>query len=135
VAPAGPSRLIRFGYRAHLGDTAFSHTTDIHLRVVARLSFGLSAARLHNGQILRYGGRLAGPMSARKFVEIRVKKGSRWELVGVARTDSRGMFMWRYRFRRTFRPTTYAFRAAVRRQDGLPYEPSRTSVRRVRVVP
>jgi hypothetical protein len=135
VAPAGPSRLIRFGYRARLGDTAFSHTTDVHLRVVARLSFELNTTRLHNGQILRYGGRLGGPNSTRKFVEIRVKKGSRWQLVGVARTDSRGRFMWRYRFRRTFRPTTYAFRANVRRQENLPYEPSRSTVRRVRVAP
>jgi hypothetical protein len=135
VAPAGPSRLIRFGYRARLGDTAFSHTTDIHLRVVARLSFGLSAARLRNGQLLRYAGRLGGPNSASKFVEIRVKKGNRWELVGVARTDNRGMFTWRYRFRRTSRATTYAFRANVRRQENLPYEPSRSTVRHVRVAP
>lgn len=133
VAPAGPSRLIRFGYRAHLGDTAFSDTTDVHLRVVARVTLKLSSKRLRNGAALSYAGRLSGPYVARRLVELQVRTERGWRVVAVVRTNTRGSFRYRYRFQRTFAPTTYVFRATVRRQVGLPYEPSRSSVRRVRV--
>jgi hypothetical protein len=133
VLPAGPSRMVRFGYRARIGDTAFSHTTDVDVRVKARISMRTSHSRLRNGRTLRYSGRVFGERRARPLVQIQVRNRGRWVNVCVVRARSNGAYSCRYRFRRTFRPTSYAFRALVRAQDGLPYETAASATRAVRV--
>lgn len=50
-------------------------------------------------------------------------------------TGRDGRAVARHRFRYTVRPTTYAFRAKVQRQPGLPYEPATSRVVRLRVRP
>src|SRR4029079_15976888 len=118
----GPSRLIRFGYRAHSGDATFAHTTDVDVRVQGQVSLRLSRPRLRNGQTLRYTGTVAGVGARRPLGQIQVRDRGRWVNVCVVRTKARGAYACRYHFRRTFRPTTYTFRALVRKQEGLPYE-------------
>jgi hypothetical protein len=135
VVPAGPSRLIRFGYRAHLGDSAFSRTTDVDVRVTGRVSLRVSRSRLRNGQTVRYTGTVAGVGVRRPLVQIQVRQRGRWINVCVVRTRSRGKYSCAYRFRRTFTPTTYTFRALVRKQEGLPYETASSPRRAVRVRP
>jgi hypothetical protein len=135
VLRPGPSRLVRFGYRARLGDTAFSHTTDVDVRVRAKVSMRPSHTRLRNGQMLRYSGRVFGERTARPLVQIQVRNRGRWVNVCVVRTKANGAYSCRYRFRRTFRPTTYTFRALVRAQAGLPYETAGSPRLAVRVRP
>jgi hypothetical protein len=135
LAGAGPSRLIRIGYRARVGDTTFARTTDVTVRVVAAVSLRLSRKALRNGQTLRYVGRLRGPRTGHRFVEVQVRNGRAWRVVCAVRTDTRGGFACAHRFRRTFQRTTYTFRARVRRQSGLPYEASASGMRRARVRP
>ena len=135
LAPAGPSRTIRIGYRARVGDVTFARTTDVDVRVVASVAFKLSRKRLRNGQTLRYVGRLRGPGTGHRFVEVQVRNGHAWQIVCSVRTDSKGAFACAHRFRRTYRSTTYAFRARVRKQSGLAYEPGASALRRARVRP
>ncbi|MBI5104910.1 MAG: hypothetical protein HZB46_07980 [Solirubrobacterales bacterium] len=135
VAPAGPSRMVRVGYRARVGDTSFARTTDVHLKVVASVSFRLSRSKLRNGQTLRYLGRIHGPRTGHRFVEVVVRSGSRWQVVCSVRTDTKGSFGCAHRFRRTYRGTTYTFRARVRKQTGMPYEPGLSGLRKARVRP
>jgi hypothetical protein len=135
VPPAGPSRLVRFAYRAHLEDTDYSETTDVRLSVKGRVTLRLSRSRLRNGQTLTYAGKLSGPHTGRRLVEVKVRSGSRWRVVCVARTDSKGAYRCQHRFTRTLRPYTYTFRTDVRRQVGMPYEPTTSGLRRASVRP
>jgi hypothetical protein len=135
TVPAGPSRLIRFGYRAHVGDAAFAHTTDIDVRVQGKVSLRLSSSKLRNHQTLRYTGTVAGVGARRPLVQIQVRQRGRWINVCVVRTKTRGAYSCSYRFQRTFTPTTYTFRALVRKQEGLPYESDASPRRAVRVRP
>jgi hypothetical protein len=135
LAPVGASRLVRFAYRAHLQDTDFAQTTDVDLSVIPRVTLALSKRNLRNGQTLRYRGRIAGPNTTGGLAEIRVRGHGRWITVCVARVRSAGRFGCAYRFRSTYRPTAYVFRAVVRRQGGLPYEPGHSGTVVARVHP
>jgi hypothetical protein len=115
------SRTIRFGYRAHLEDTAFSSTTDISLGVIARLSLSASPRALRNGHVVVFRGSVAGaPRGVRKVIELQVKKGSRWMTFRSTRLRN-GRFSERYRFTRTRGRVTYVFRARVREEVGFPF--------------
>jgi hypothetical protein len=135
AAPVGASRLVRFAYRAHLQDTDFAQTTDVEVSVIPRVTLSLSRSHLRNGQTLRYRGRIAGPNTKGGLAEVRVRGKGRWITVCVSRVRSAGRFGCTYRFRSTHRPTRYVFRAVVRRQGGLPYEPGQSGTRSVRVRP
>jgi hypothetical protein len=135
VVPSGPSRLIRFGYHARVGDSAYSETADIDVRVRGKVSLRVSRNRLRNGQTIRYSGRVFGVTARRPLVQIQVRSRSRWINVCVIRSRARGRFSCKYRFQRTRTPTRYVFRALVRKQDGLPYETAASARRVVRVRP
>ena len=134
VAP-GASRVVRIGYRARIGDISYARTTEVNLRVIAKLSFRLSRSKLRNRQTLRYLGRVQGPRTGHRFAEVQVRNGKRWIVVCSVRTDARGSFGCAHRFTRTFKRTRYRFRARVRRQTGLPYEPSASASRWITVRP
>ena len=135
VGMPGPSRMIRIGYHARVGDTTFARTTDVMVRVVASVSFRLSRKALHNGQTLRYLGRVLGPRTGHRFVEVQVRNGRKWQIVCSVRTESNGSFACAHRFRRTVVRTTYTFRARVRKQPALPYEAAVSVTRKARVAP
>jgi hypothetical protein len=121
--PAGPSRVIRFAYRAFSADRTFASTSDVTLRVAAKASLRVTPRRVRNGRAITFRGQvLGGHLPSRGVhVDLQVKQGG-WRTFGVARSDRRGRFSYRYRFTRTFRPTSYTFRAQVRGEAGVPYE-------------
>ncbi|WP_205697487.1 hypothetical protein [Conexibacter sp. SYSU D00693] len=133
--PAGPSRTVRIAYRARFGDAQFAQTTDLTVLVKAGLQFRLSHKRLRNGKTVRYLGKLTGPRTGHRFVEVMVRSGAKWIVVCSVRTDSRGSFGCAHRFTKTFRRTRYVFRARVRRQSTLPYEPGVSASRALVVRP
>jgi hypothetical protein len=127
------SRTIRFGYRAHLEDAAFSSTTDISLGVIARLSLSASPRSLRNGHVVVFRGSVAGaPANVHKVIELQVKKGSRWMTFRSTRLRS-GRFSERYRFTRTRGRVTYVFRARVREEVGFPFLTSHSRAVKVTV--
>src|SRR4051812_9816368 len=132
--PVGPSRLLRLSYSPRVGGQAVERD-DVVVRVTSRVDLRLSHKRLRNGQTLRYRGRIRGGYAKGRLAEIQVRVQRRWRVVCVTRARSGGRFGCTYRFRRTFAPTRYTFRAVVRRQAGFPYETGTSPVRRVRVSP
>ncbi len=133
LAPRGSSRTIRFAYRTNAEDADYAGTGDVELRVRAGVTLAVAPRLLRNGQTQRYSGRLLGPYTSGRFVDVEVKDGKRWKLVCSVRTRDRGRFACAHRFRRTVHRTRYVFRARVRRQAGLPYE-SGASPRRAGIV-
>jgi hypothetical protein len=127
------SRLIRFAYRATVGDTAIADTTDVGLAVVAKVSLKRDRASLRNGEVVRFSGAVAGaPRGARKVIELQVKKGDRWMTFRSTRLRD-GRFAERYRFRNTRSRQRYVFRARVRQEAGFPFATGVSAAVRVTV--
>ena len=135
VVAAGVSRVIRLGYRATIGDGSFAHFLDVRVRVRAALTFQLNRHSLRNGQTLIYSGTLLGPSNVGRFVVVEVHNGSKWQVICSLRTTRRGTFICGHRFTRTFVSASYAFRAVVPPQAGMPYDPAHSRTQRVRVRP
>jgi len=120
--PPGPSRTLRFAYRAFAGDADHADTAELQLAVRSAVRLRAVPAALRNGDAVRFRGRVAGaPAGSRKVVEMQVHQDGRWLTFGTTRLR-RGRFAYRYRFTRTIRRTRYAFRAVVRSDGGWPYE-------------
>jgi hypothetical protein len=124
VALPGPSRSVRFTYYAFSLDPEPAAAAEIELRVRAGLSFSVSPRQVGtHGRISFRGRLLGGPGRAGNQVTIYAvaRRGSDRVPVAVLRTDRRGRFRFSYRFRRTFAPFTYRFRAKLPTQVGYPY--------------
>jgi hypothetical protein len=133
VTTAERSRTIRFAYRARHADTAFTHTTDLGLAVVARVALKTDRGALRNGQAVRFQGSIAGaPAGSRKVVELQVRKGGGWMTFRSTRLRG-GRFSERYRFTRTYGTARYVFRARVRAESGFPFTTGHSKQVRVTV--
>lgn len=100
-------------------------------------SASLRASRrtVRNGSVVTFRGNVKanGAGRAGVLVSMQARVGRRWVTFRVVRTNSAGSFGARYRFQRTFRTQTYAFRAHVPAQGAFtPGTDSRTV--RVRVL-
>lgn len=128
---ARSSRIIRFGYRVYREDLAPVQQQDVDLRVRAPIALKVNRRSTRNGRSVRFSGRIAGvATSSRKAVEMQARVGKHWVSFGTARLRG-GRFSQGYRFRRTYRPTNYTFRAVVRSDGRWPFET--TASRHVRV--
>jgi hypothetical protein len=130
----GYSRTLRFGYKAHVGDADYAVTHDKTVRVRSRTTFRTSRSFLHNGQAVRFIGRLLSRPVPRNgvVIDLQAQVGHRWQTFETVRTRADGRWHASYRFRRTTGLQTYIFRARVRGDTGFPYAPSisrHTSVR------
>lgn len=119
---AGPSRLVRFGYRSHDGDSQFADTTDVVVMVRAGVTLKPRPTKLRNKQATTFRGSVGRPLPERGvLVDLQVRVGKKWRTFGVTRTRRDGRYSFRYRFRNTFRTTTFKFRARARRDSRYPY--------------
>ena len=84
------------------------------------------------GRMLLSGRIRAGRLQRGALVEIQLRSGRGWRTIAVRRTNSTGMFRFRYRFRRTAH-ARLAFRARVRPDNELPVKPLPSRTVRVRV--
>jgi hypothetical protein len=136
LAPAGPSRVIRFGYRSHSADTAFADTTDVRLLVAAGVTMKAKPAKVHNRHATVFTGRLLGkPIPARGVVvDLQVFFRKQWRTFAAPRTSRSGAYKFKYRFMAG--AATWKFRARVRKETSYPFElgVSRKLVK-VKVVP
>jgi hypothetical protein len=128
----GPSRDVRV---AHWADAraALERHLDLRVRVHPRLVVRPRGS-LHNGDRVRFEVRLPGPAAAGRRVRIQVRDGGRWLDLRQGHTGNRGILRARYRFHATTGRRRYAFRAAVPKQSGYPYEAGRSRVKRVTVI-
>jgi len=137
ITPIGPSRMIRFAYRASEGARDYSATTDVTLLVRASAALRATPRRVRNGRSVRFTGRLRGlpyPTTG-KLVDLQAKVGSKWRTFQVVRAGRNGRFTYRYRFTRTFQPLTYRFRARIRMETSYPYQTGSSNQVRVKVRP
>jgi hypothetical protein len=128
----GPSRLVRFGYGRTSANSMYSFTHDVKVKTKAGVTLHVSRSRLRNGQSVRFHGTIRGNKQ-RKVLEVQVRKPGGWDTISSVRSDSKGHWIWRYRFKRTFEPTRYAFRARVRTESGFPYATGHSRQRTVTV--
>jgi hypothetical protein len=125
------SRTIRFGYRANLEDVDFAKTIDFRVGVVPKLTLKTDKRSLRNGQSVRFSGAIAGaPATAKKVVELQVRKGRSWMTFATTRLK-KGRFSYAYRFKRTHGRVTYVFRARVREEAGFPFLSGHSTTRKV----
>ncbi len=129
---AGPSRLVRFAYGRNLSDATYAFTHDVKVKTKAGLTLHTSRGRLRNGQSVRFYGTIRGNKQ-RKVLEVQVRKPGGWDTIASVRSESTGRWSWRYRFKRTYEPTRYKFRARVRTESGFPYATGHSRTRWVLV--
>ena len=136
--PKGASRQVRIAYRAYSRDATFAAQRLFSLRTRAGVRLSVSPQRARNGGLVRFRGNLRGGPKPRAgvLVVLQAREGGRWRSFRTLRTKRKGgRFSSRYRFTRTGRPTTFRFRALVRKQIGYAYSTGSSPSRRVRVVP
>lgn len=139
VNTKGPSRQVRFAYKAQQGDSTWTDTTEVTVLVSAGAKLRTDRQRVRNGHIVRFSGRLLGrPLPTKgKLVELFALDGRTWRAFGrgTLRTDSKGRFKTRYRFTHTFTKTTYRFKLRVRSESNYPYRAGYSNSVRVTVRP
>jgi hypothetical protein len=130
----------RWLYLAHATSTSFfrvyhpgTATTlpslrEVKLLVPAASTIRATPRRLINGQTVTFRGLLRSrPLPvAGKLVELQVVLSGRWQTFQTARTDRRGAWKLKYRFRRSCGVTHYRFRAQLPTEAGYPFEAGRT---------
>ncbi len=136
--PRGVSREIRVQFA---GNRSLRPADDVaKLLVRGRATLGLRPRRLRRGGTITFRGRVglfnAGVPAAGKLIQIQYLDGRRWRpAVKLGRTDQRGRFAIRYRFRRISRPTRIYFRILVPAEGGWPYATGASKVRIAHVRP
>jgi hypothetical protein len=134
----GPSRTLRAIYDATAGGGPTA-VALVNVAVPARVTAHARHSRVRNGQVAVFAGTVTGPIpSGGLVVSLEAREPGRWAPVATTRrrvrTSASGRFALRYRFRRTFTPTTYRFRVVSDEDSDHPYSrgASRTVTVRVR---
>jgi hypothetical protein len=131
----GPSRTIRFAYKAYTLDPAPVQTATLSLQVKAGIRLKLTPHRVTNGQKVRFKGTLKGGPArkgTRVTIDVLVPDARRRVPIGNVKADAKGRFKFAYRFRRTLVKARYRFQARLTPQPGYPYRGATS--RRVSVV-
>jgi hypothetical protein len=131
----GPSRGLRFEYKAYTLDPAPVSRAAITLGVRAGFRLNLSPRRVRNGQRVVFRGRLKGGPArkgTRVTIDVLVPDARRRVPIGNVKADAKGRFRFTYRFRRTLVQARYRFQARLVAQPGYPYRGATS--RRVSVV-
>jgi hypothetical protein len=131
----GPSRTLRFEYRAYSLDPAPVSSAAVTLGVRAGIRLGVKPRRVRNGQKVRFRGRLKGGPArkgTRVTIDVIVPDARRRVPIGNVKADAKGRFRFDYRFRRTLVKARYRFQARLVPQPGYPYRGATS--RRVSVI-
>jgi hypothetical protein len=102
----GPSRELRFEYKAYTLDPAPVSSARVTLGVRAGFRLNLKPRKVRNGQRVVFRGRLMGGPArrgTRVTIDVLVPDARRRVPIGSVRADAKGRFRFSYRFRRTLR--------------------------------
>jgi hypothetical protein len=121
LAPPGPSRTVRFGYRAYSADTFFADTTDVRLVVSAGVTMKATPRKVMNRQATTFTGRVMGGPVPQKgvVVDLQVLFRKKWRTFAAPRTNRRGVYRFKYRFMAG--AAAWKVRARVRTDSSYPY--------------
>ncbi|WP_211339854.1 hypothetical protein [Solirubrobacter pauli] len=122
----GPSRAYRVRYGAS------EATAEVLVR--APLMLSVSPAKTRNGRTVRFRGSIPDATAPGVRVELQARAGKRWVPFRTAALK-RSRFTASYRFTSTTARTRYKFRAVVRADPDLPYEPGTSKIVSVLVRP
>ena len=117
------SRTLRFVYRAHLGDASAAATRTLSLVVHAGIALGVHPNTASVGSSIFFLGRLRGgpvPAEGKQLVLEARSPGGPWIEFDVVRTNARGVFRARYRFKFPG-PALYQFRARSEPESDYPF--------------
>jgi hypothetical protein len=133
--PKGPSRLLRFGWRASPASSLLTCSAQLRVNVRAPVSLGVSPHVVASGSRIRLSGRLRGGyLPARgRLLDLQAFDRGRWRLFNSVRTRRNGRFSVSYRFTSGARGT-FPIRVRVRPSSDYPYTLGYSRVVRVRVV-
>jgi hypothetical protein len=96
----------------------------LSMHVPAATSLRVDRRRVVNGQAVKFRGRVRGGSvpAAGKLVEVQVLLSGHWQTFRTTRSDARGRWSSRYRFRRTRGVLRYRFRVRLPKEAGYPFE-------------
>ncbi|MGB7589092.1 MAG: Ig-like domain repeat protein [Solirubrobacterales bacterium] len=115
--PAGASRDLTVVYRGDHREVT-GHAT---IETIVHPLLQAKSKVIYNKHFAHFYGAIPGPHNDRVVVVLQAKVAKGWTAFRRYRTRENGRFSLAYRFRRTFRRTTYAMRAQVRQTVGYPY--------------
>jgi len=131
AVPPGPSRTLTAVYKSDQGQ--IDAWALLQSRTAPTLR--LQSSVIHNKHFAYFSGEIPGPDSDGVIVVLQVKRGNGWLVFRRYSTRDGGKFSMRYRFTRTFAPTTYVVRAQVLGAPGYPYLGGNSQERALRVLP
>jgi len=136
--PRGTSREVRVHYPGNRSLQPAAKVATLLVRGWAKLR--LEPRNLRRGGTITFRGRVglfrAALPAAGKLIQIQYLDGHKWRpAVKLGRTNRRGRFAIRYRFRRISRPTRIYFRILVPAEGGWPYATGASKVRTAFVRP
>jgi hypothetical protein len=117
------SRTLRFSYRSHLGDPSPVVSSTLALTVRAGVALAISPRTASVGRSIFFRGRLRGhpiPPEGKQVVLEARSPGGAWIEFKVLRTDARGRYRARYRFKFPG-PALYEFRALSEPESDYPF--------------
>ena len=132
--PAGPSRTLRFAYRA-ASDPVFQCSKALSVKVRAPITLRAVPRSVRVGGRVRFSGKLRGGYVPRggALVDLQGYERGSWHTIRLVRTNRKGQFSHRRRFSPRAAGTAYPIRVRVRRNDAYPYVLGTSKTVRVRV--
>jgi hypothetical protein len=127
VLPPGPSRDVRFTYFAFSDSRAVELSNVVHADALAAVTIRADRHRVSGARVVRLSGRVGGGSIPRAGLLVTLQgyqRGWGWRTFRTVRTDRRGSWSTRYRFRLS--EGRFGFRAIVEQQGSFPFETSRS---------
>lgn len=126
--PSGPSRDVRFTYFPYSDSRAVVLSNVVHAEVSAPVTIRADRQRVTGTRVVRLSGHVGSGSIPRAGLLVTLQgfqKGWGWRVFRTVRTDRRGHWSTRYRFRLT--TGRFGFRALVPHQGAFPFATGRST--------
>jgi hypothetical protein len=120
-----PSRTLTFEYKSHVNDLSLAAQAQLSVGVPAPISLRVRPRTVRRGSVIRMSGSVPTPIpTAGKQIVLQALavgvRGAGWQTFNVVRTNRKGQFRGKYRFRFPG-PARYRIRALTRYEQDYPY--------------
>lgn len=127
VLPPGPSRAVRFTYFAFSDSRGVVLSNVVRVDVRVPVAIRVAPRHVSGDRVVRLAGRVGGGTLHRRGAIVTLQgfqHGWGWRTFRTVRTDRRGRWSTRYRFRTP--SGRFGFRALVPQQRGVPFAASQS---------
>jgi hypothetical protein len=128
VLPPGPTRDVRFTYFAYSDSHAVALSNVVHADALAPVTIRADRRRVTGSRVVRLSGHVGGGSIPRAGLLVTLQgwqTGWGWRTFRTVRTDAKGDWHTRYRFRLS--AGRFGFRALVPHQGRFPFATSRST--------